>query len=1034
MTQVGISRFSGASMPVRFGNNNGRPPIDESRMLATKPPLTQHLVEEARTFAAITGASQVQPTHLLYVVLGEFLNNIGDVLASPNPGGSDDVKQLREVFTALGLEGGPGNAQEAAAAIHDAMLMLEAVITAPEGTPEKELSQVRLRPELARLIEATDEPAALFSLIRQAGNNIRDLSDDFKTTSKSLAGLEEKLSDMPPRRESGIFVPSKGSLPVLARQQLMDPVELLMRIRQKNRIMEPIIGTASKIAAIGGESQAGIEHVVMTLITLAEVAFENPELIEDDISSIPPDFIFHRIAADTLVPPEKRDGLSNRQILKMLGKAKSELATYVYRNGQQAQESFQPNFNLNTDLRFVLGNLLGGPPNRSVTLGDFLDTLHQQYANTPDQFSKGSANAVKTLDAFSEALANPEAVTAEAEMDDPETAEDFMEILEAKKDKMTPETYNQIKKQIKKFEKADKTEEAKHWNRLNFILTELDWEYKPIDIDLGEVRQLLDREYTGREDLKEKMMEFFAVLKRRQETGEPPSGYIFLMDGAPGIGKTKFAEVIAKATGLDFQQVSLGGVDDPTEIHGHNFTYVGSQPGRIARGIAKSGSMNPVLLLDEVDKMDKGHKGDPYATLHDVLDPEHNHRFTDHYLDIPLDLSQTIFVGTSNDLSKMPQSIRDRMEVIRLDGYDTEQKIAIAENHLVEKARKKVSKKMGADEFGMDRDAIRALIEDYTSEAGVRGLERKIQTLALKVNAARMQGKEAGSVIHAEDLEEYLGISDVRKPELEAPDVGAVNGLYVRGDRSGGGVAVFEASLIPSEELKDPEQTGKITLKNPYHNLSNLSQDSLTRAFDWLMSTRNTKYPVERPKGQNQEVVVSTEKLIDLDGDSAGAAKALAMISLLTGRPVRHDVAMTGTITLRGKVHAIGGVDKKLEGAMQWGMNVVFIPKQNETDYIKDVSDRAKEKMQLMSIDQFNDPSFPKDPDKMAVVTVDRIEDILDYALLPQSEEAVDNSQGGAADTDVQAAADNQPGRLRRLFRRKPRSEADDKPKLRLIG
>ncbi|HEY9524055.1 MAG TPA: endopeptidase La, partial [Thermopolyspora sp.] len=445
-------------------------------------------------------------------------------------------------------------------------------------------------------------------------------------------------------------------------------------------------------------------------------------------------------------------------------------------------------------------------------------------------------------------------------------------------------------------------------------------------------RAVLDADHTGLDDVKDRIIEYLAVRSRREAkglkvVGGRRSGAVLALIGPPGVGKTSLGESIARAMGRRFVRVALGGVRDEAEIRGHRRTYVGALPGRIVRAIREAGSMNPVVLLDEVDKLGADYRGDPTAALLEVLDPAQNHTFRDHYLEVELDLSDVLFLATANVLEAIPGPLLDRMEVVTLDGYTEDEKVAIARDHLLPRQLDKAG--LTLRDVTVDDAALRRLAGEYTREAGVRSLERSIARVLRKIAAAESLGEVRLPVaVGADDLAGHLGRPRF-VPESSLPEsaqrtavAGVATGLAVTG--AGGDVLYVEASLA------DPEtgSTG-VTLTG---QLGDVMKESAQIALSYLRSRgAELELPVGSLKDRSVHVHVPAGA-IPKDGPSAGITMTTALASLLSGRPVRPDVAMTGEVSLTGRVLPIGGVKQKLLAAHRAGIGTVLIPARNEPD------------------------------------------------------------------------------------------------------
>ncbi|MBQ5951660.1 MAG: endopeptidase La [Lachnospiraceae bacterium] len=444
---------------------------------------------------------------------------------------------------------------------------------------------------------------------------------------------------------------------------------------------------------------------------------------------------------------------------------------------------------------------------------------------------------------------------------------------------------------------------------------ELPWGvYTEENPDVAHAREILDRDHDGLDDVKERVLEHLAV--RRLTDGK--NAAILCLAGPPGTGKTSVARSIAEALGRKYVRVCLGGVRDEAEIRGHRKTYLGSMPGRIAEALRQAGSMNPLMLLDEIDKLGNDYKGDPSSALLEVLDGEQNMHFRDHYLEVPLDLSAVMFVATANVLDTVPRPLLDRMEVIEIAGYSSPEKLRIAKNHLVPKQRKVCG--LTEEQFGLTDEAILALISGYTREAGVRNLERRIGELCRKKARAMMEGQEMPAVIGAGDLEGLLGPAKHRvHPADKDDEVGLVHGLAWT--QVGGETLEIEVSLM--------EGSGKLQLTG---KLGEVMKESAQIALSYVRSVA-ADYGISAEFFDKHDIHVHVpEGAVPKDGPSAGISIATAILSAVSGKKVRADLAMTGEVTLRGRVLPIGGLKEKLLAAREAGIGEVLLPSENEPD------------------------------------------------------------------------------------------------------
>ena len=467
-------------------------------------------------------------------------------------------------------------------------------------------------------------------------------------------------------------------------------------------------------------------------------------------------------------------------------------------------------------------------------------------------------------------------------------------------------------------------------NYLDWILS-LPWRKSSrLKKDIDAARAILDADHYGLDKVKDRIVEFLAVQQRTKTMKGP----ILCLVGPPGVGKTSLGKSIARATGRNYVRMALGGVRDEAEIRGHRRTYIGSMPGKILQGIKKAGTRNPLFLLDEVDKLGADWRGDPTSALLEVLDPAQNNSFQDHYLEVDFDLSNVMFITTANTLN-MPQPLMDRMEIIRLSGYTEEEKLEIAKRHLVTKQIKDHGLKDG--ELLIEDDALRNVIRLYTREAGVRNLEREIAKIARKTVTAIIGGKASSVSVTADNLDEYLGVKKFRFGEIEDADqIGVTTGLAWT--EVGGELLNIEAVKVPGK--------GKVTATG---KLGEVMKESI-HAAEFFVKSRARSYGIDLAELAKHDVHVHVpEGATPKDGPSAGVGMATSIISAITGIEVRRDVAMTGEITLRGRVLPIGGLKEKLLAAQRGGLTTVLIPKDNEKD-LADIPDNVKSNLKIIPV------------------------------------------------------------------------------------
>ena len=514
-----------------------------------------------------------------------------------------------------------------------------------------------------------------------------------------------------------------------------------------------------------------------------------------------------------------------------------------------------------------------------------------------------------------------------------ESLDEIAELEETiKKTKLSDEALEKSMAELKKLKSMSpmSAESTVVRNYLDWILG-IPWKKRTrTKKDLITAQKVLDADHYGLEKVKERIIEYLAVQKRTNKV----SGPILCLVGPPGVGKTSLGKSIGRATGRNFIRMSLGGVRDESEIRGHRRTYIGSMPGKIIQSMKKAKSSNPLFLLDEVDKMGQDWRGDPSSALLEVLDPEQNNTFNDHYLEVDYDLSDVMFVTTANTMN-MPAPLLDRMEIIRISGYTEDEKIEIANRHLISKQIKDHGLKHG--EWSISVSALRDLVRYYTRESGVRNLEREIANLTRKGLKEILTGKEKSIKITKRNLGKYAGIKKYRFGEIETENlVGVVTGLAWT--EVGGELLSIEAVLVPGK--------GKMTITG---KLGEVMTESIQAAKSYVQS-RSVDFGIKPPVFIKRDIHVHVpEGATPKDGPSAGVGMVTSIVSVLTGIPIRKEVAMTGEVTLRGRVLPIGGLKEKLLAALRGGIKTVLIPKDNERD-LKDIPENVKRGLEIIPV------------------------------------------------------------------------------------
>ncbi len=506
-----------------------------------------------------------------------------------------------------------------------------------------------------------------------------------------------------------------------------------------------------------------------------------------------------------------------------------------------------------------------------------------------------------------------------------------------KKTKLSKEAREKAQHELKKLRQMSpmSAEATVVRNYLDWLLS-IPWQKKTkVKKDLNLAQEILDADHFGLEKVKDRIVEYLAVQQRANKL----TGPILCLVGPPGVGKTSLGKSIAKATGREFVRVSLGGVRDEAEIRGHRRTYIGSMPGKIIQSMRKAKSSNPLFLLDEIDKMGADFRGDPSSALLEVLDPEQNSTFNDHYLEVDYDLSSVMFVTTANTLN-IPAPLMDRMEIIRIAGYTEDEKVQIARRHLIPHAIAKHG--LDAKEWAIDDAALLTVIRRYTREAGVRNLEREISTLIRKAVKELTLSKKKSVAVTEKDLGDYLGVPKYRFGEVEDVDqVGVVTGLTWTD--VGGELLTIEGVMMPGK--------GKMTVTG---NLRDVMKESISAAASYVRS-RAIAFGIEPPLFDRRDIHVHVpEGATPKDGPSAGVAMVTAIVSVMTGIPVRKDVAMTGEITLRGRVLPIGGLKEKLLAALRGGIKTVLIPEENAKD-LADIAQNVKSGLDIIPVSRMDE-------------------------------------------------------------------------------
>ena len=546
---------------------------------------------------------------------------------------------------------------------------------------------------------------------------------------------------------------------------------------------------------------------------------------------------------------------------------------------------------------------------------------------------------------------NEQMKAIQKELEDGEggASEDIAELNEKiNKTKLSKEAKEKALNELKKLKQMSpmSAEATVVRNYLDWLL-DIPWgKKKRIKKDINKSQEILDRDHYGLEKVKDRITEYLAVQNRSSKVKGP----ILCLVGPPGVGKTSLGKSIASATGREFIRMSLGGVRDEAEIRGHRRTYIGSMPGRIIQALKKVKTSNPIFLLDEIDKLGQDFRGDPASALLEVLDPEQNNAFNDHYLEVDYDLSQVMFVTTANTMN-IPGPLLDRMEIIRIAGYTEDEKLEIAKRHLIEKVKE--NNALTDKEFKISDDVIRSVIQNYTREAGVRNLERELNSLGRKAVKEISQNKSDSLNVSSDNISDYLGVKKFRYGKKENDDlIGVVTGLAWT--QVGGDILNVEAVMVPGQ--------GKIRTTG---KLGDVMKESIDAASSFVRS-RAVNYGIEPPIFQRKDIHVHVpEGATPKDGPSAGVAMIIAIISVMAGIPVKNDVAMTGEMSLRGRVLPIGGLKEKLLAALRSGIKTVLVPSDNDRE-LSEVPDNIKDKLDIKlvsTIDEALELALVRKPD-----------------------------------------------------------------------
>ena len=748
-----------------------------------------------------------------------------------------------------------------------------------------------------------------------------------------------------------LFVGRDKSINAL--EQVMDKDQELLFLSQKNsEVDDPSekdlfkLGTRGKIlqllklpdgtvkVLVEGLARCKVKKIEFTAnyITADIEEFENSEVISDTIKALGRSVVSKYETYANINNKTSSEVLTSVKDIEDENKLADTVASQIAINIQEKQKILEE-IDLEKRLNMILSYIEG-----ELSVLQVEKKIRRRVKNQMEKTQK-------------EYYLNEQMKAIQKELEDGEggASEDIAELTEKiNKTKLSKEAKEKAYNELKKLKQMSpmSAEATVVRNYLDWLL-DIPWgKKKRIKKDINKSQEILDKDHYGLEKVKDRITEYLAVQNRSSKVKGP----ILCLVGPPGVGKTSLGKSIAAATGREFIRMSLGGVRDEAEIRGHRRTYIGSMPGRIIQALKKVKTTNPVFLLDEIDKLGQDFRGDPASALLEVLDPEQNNAFNDHYLEVDYDLSQVMFVTTANTMN-IPGPLLDRMEIIRIAGYTEEEKLEIAKRHLIEKV--KSNNALTDKEFKISDEVIRSVIQNYTREAGVRNLERELNSLGRKAVKEISQNKSDSLNVSSDNISEYLGVKKFRYGKKENDDlVGVVTGLAWT--EVGGDILNVEAVMVPGQ--------GKIRTTG---KLGDVMKESIDAASSFVRS-RAVNYGIEPPIFQRKDIHVHVpEGATPKDGPSAGVAMIIAIISVMAGIPVKNDVAMTGEMSLRGRVLPIGGLKEKLLAALRSGIKTVLIPSENDRE-LSEVPDNIKDKLDIKlvsTIDEALELALVRKPD-----------------------------------------------------------------------
>jgi ATP-dependent Lon protease len=765
---------------------------------------------------------------------------------------------------------------------------------------------------------------------------------DFNTTHFPLIPLRDVV--VFPQMVTPLFVSRPRSIASLE-QALMRDDRLIVLVAQKDaECEEPVqddlysIGTLAEVmqmlklpdgtvkVLVEGSTRVNLHEFLEEPTLLTVKVSEHPEILIDDAATktlirLSVERFEQYVKSTKKINPESLLAVSG---IGQPGRLADIIATYLGLEVSERQRCLE--IADATERLEYIGTLLS----RELELADLEQQIHDKVRFNLEKTQREYYLREKMRIIQDELNADSEALGEVAEYK-----------LKIKKCKIKGPAFEKVNKELARLEKMmPQSAEAAVIRTYLDTMCSLPWSKRSKEIiDLERADEILEEDHYGLDKVKERILEYLAVRKLSKES----QGTILCLVGPPGVGKTSLARSIAAAMNRKFARISLGGVNDEAEIRGHRRTYIGAMPGRIIQALKQAGTKNPVILLDEIEKMTRNYMGDPTAAMLEVLDPDQNSSFTDHYLDAPFSLEEVVFIATANALDYIPRPLHDRLEIIALSGYTEEEKLAIAEIHIVPRILKKHG--LSTKQLKFQKEAIRKIIQEHTREAGVRNLERAVAQVCRKV-AARIVGGEAASVkVTPQMVHEFLGPPKVlRENEQKGPQIGLVTGLAWT--ETGGETLSVEVNTMPGK--------GNLQLTG---QLGDVMKESAHAAFSYIRSHAQL-LDINPAFLDDRDIHVHIpEGAIPKDGPSAGIALCTALISAISKRPVKGSVAMTGEITLRGRVLAIGGLKEKVLAALRAGIKTVIYPRSNEKD-LQDIPEYVKEKLELVSVGHL-DEVFP---------------------------------------------------------------------------